>query len=117
MGITAFTSIFTFFFLPETLSTNILLRRARRIRAKTGDQSCKTQTELAAPENEFFKSLFKQTIDDFRLSCVDPVVIFVNLDTMLVYGILYLWFEFFPYGKGFDNLTEKGQQWLTNFSL
>ncbi|KAI5306483.1 hypothetical protein KEM56_000661 [Ascosphaera pollenicola] len=97
VGVTAFTTVFTFFFLPETLSTNILLRRARRIRAKTDDQSCKTQTELAAPEKDFFMTLIKQTVDDFKLSCIDPVILFVNIDTMLIYGILYLWFEFFPY--------------------
>jgi DHA1 family multidrug resistance protein-like MFS transporter len=41
----------------------------------------------------------KQTVDDFKLSCIDPVILFVNMHTMLIYGILYLWFEFFPFGR------------------
>lgn len=43
--------------------------------------------------------LVNQTIEDFKLSIADPVILFVNIDTMLIYGVLYLWFEFFPYGK------------------
>lgn len=43
--------------------------------------------------------ILKQTVNDFRISCMDPVIIFVNIHTMLIYGILYLWFEFFPFGK------------------
>lgn len=30
---------------------------------------------------------------------MDPVILFVNIHTMLIYGILYLWFELFPFGK------------------
>lgn len=37
--------------------------------------------------------------DDIKLACLDPVILFVNVHTMLVYGVLYLWFEFFPFGK------------------
>jgi DHA1 family multidrug resistance protein-like MFS transporter len=37
--------------------------------------------------------------NDLKLACLDPVILFVNMNTMLVYGVLYLWFEFFPFGK------------------
>lgn len=37
--------------------------------------------------------------NDIKLACLDPVILFVNMHTMLVYGVLYLWFEFFPFGK------------------
>jgi len=30
---------------------------------------------------------------------MDPVILFVNIHTMLIYGVLYLRFEFFPFGK------------------
>ena len=30
---------------------------------------------------------------------MDPVILLVNIHTMLIYGVLYLWFEFFPFGK------------------
>ncbi|KAM4055767.1 hypothetical protein HRG_015124 [Hirsutella rhossiliensis] len=32
------------------------------------------------------------------LSCTDPVILSVNIHIMLIYGLLYLWFEFFPFG-------------------
>lgn len=100
-GITAFTTVFIFFFLPETLSTNILLRRARRIRAKTGNIWPQTQSEMIISKASFLATILKQTLDDFKLSCMDPVIVFVNIHTMLIYGILYLWFEFFPFGTNF----------------
>ncbi|KAI2852088.1 hypothetical protein CBS147343_8173 [Aspergillus niger] len=78
-GVTAFTTVFIFFLLPETLYTNILLRRAQRLRANLAVR------------------IVRQTVDDFKLSCTDPVILFVNMHTMLIYGILYLWFEFFPF--------------------
>ena len=43
--------------------------------------------------------IFEQIVNDLKISCMDPVIIFVNIHTMLIYGILYLWFEFFPFGK------------------
>lgn len=98
-GITAFTTLFIFFLLPETLSSNILLRRAQRLRAHTGSPSYRSQSEMDTPTTSFGAMIFKQIMDDLKLSCTDPVIIFVNIHTMLIYGILYLWFEFFPFGK------------------
>ncbi|RJE26818.1 resistance protein [Aspergillus sclerotialis] len=99
-GITALTTLYVFFFLPETLSTNILLRRAQRFRAQTGNQSYRSETEMKTEKSNFFIDITRQTVDDFKLSCMDPVILFVNIDTMLIYGILYLWFEFFPFVFG-----------------
>ncbi|KAJ5585782.1 hypothetical protein N7450_005569 [Penicillium hetheringtonii] len=96
-----------FFFLPETLSTNILLRRARRIRAKTGNIWPQTQSEMIISKASFLATILKQTLDDFKLSCMDPVIVFVNIHTMLIYGILYLWFEFFPFGTNFLRALRK----------
>lgn len=97
-GVTAFTAVYVFFFLPETLSANILLRRAQRFREQTGNQSYQSETEMKTTKSNFFMDIARQTVDDFKLSCMDPVILFVNIDTMLIYGILYLWFEFFPFG-------------------
>lgn len=98
-GITAFTTLFIFFLLPETLSSNILLRRAQRLREHTGNPLYRSKSEMDTPTTSFGAMIFKQTVDDLKLSCMDPVIIFVNIHTMLIYGILYLWFEFFPFGK------------------
>ncbi|KAJ5195394.1 uncharacterized protein N7498_008832 [Penicillium cinerascens] len=96
-GITAFTTLFIFFLLPETLSSNILLRRAQRLRAQTRNPLYRSQSEMNAPTTSFGAMLFEQTVNDLKISCMDPVIIFVNIHTMLIYGILYLWFEFFPF--------------------
>ncbi|KAE8366520.1 major facilitator superfamily domain-containing protein [Aspergillus caelatus] len=96
-GVTAFTTVFIFFLLPETLYSNILLRRAQRLRNQTGNPSYQSQADIDTPESNLAIRIVRQTIDDFKLSCMDPVIIFVNMHTMLIYGILYLWFEFFPF--------------------
>lgn len=98
-GVTAFTTVFIFFLLPETLYTNILLRRAQRLRRQTGDPAYQSQAELDTPGANLAVRIVRQTVDDFKLSCTDPVILFVNMHTMLIYGILYLWFEFFPFGE------------------
>lgn len=64
----------------------------------------------------FGTMILKQTVNDFRISCMDPVIIFVNIHTMLIYGILYLWFEFFPFGKTIQSNSATFTPWLTNFS-
>ncbi|PKY04338.1 caffeine resistance protein [Aspergillus campestris IBT 28561] len=96
-GITAFTTVFIFFSLPETLYTNILYRRARRLRTQTGNPAYQSQADIDTPEANLVVRIIKQIIDDFKLSCMDPVILFVNMHTMLIYGVLYLWFEFFTF--------------------
>lgn len=84
--------------MPETLSSNILHRRAERLQV----QSNKPQSQFplkSAAERNFFLDILYQAIDDFKISCMDPMILFVNIHTMLIYGILYLWFELFPFGK------------------
>lgn len=93
-GITALTTIFVFFLLPETLMANILHRQARR----NGNDSDKGSSTVSNSVLSFASQVAKQIVDDFKLSCTDPVVLCVNIHTMLIYGILYLWFEFFPFG-------------------
>ncbi|KAE8372010.1 major facilitator superfamily domain-containing protein [Aspergillus bertholletiae] len=96
-GITAFTTAFIFFLLPETLYSNILLRRAQRLRNQTGNSFYQSQADIDTPESNLAVRIVKQAAGDFKLSCVDPVILFVNMHTMLIYGVLYLWFEFFPF--------------------
>ncbi|WVO17501.1 hypothetical protein L204_105194 [Cryptococcus depauperatus] len=96
-GITALTTVSTFFFLPETLSSNILLRRAKRLRAQTGNPAYQSEAEIQSPNENFAVRIVKEMGNDLKLACLDPVILFVNLHTMLVYGVLYLWFEFFPF--------------------
>lgn len=70
---------------------------------------------MNAPTTSFGAMLFEQTVNDLKISCMDPVIIFVNIHTMLIYGILYLWFEFFPFGKTILSNLATGIPGLTNF--
>jgi hypothetical protein len=63
-----FTTIILIFLLPETSHTNILLRRAERLRAVTGDQSYKSQTEIARGDKDFGQVLSFALIKPFEVS-------------------------------------------------
>lgn len=95
----AFALVWMIFFLPETLYDNILLRRAQRIRKRTGDETIRSQSEVEMGTLSISRTVTNQIVADFRMSFADPIILFVNLHTMLIYGVLYLWFEFFPFGK------------------
>ncbi|EED12734.1 caffeine resistance protein, putative [Talaromyces stipitatus ATCC 10500] len=96
-GMSALSTVFLFFFLPETLPANILLRRAKQLRETTGDSRYHSPSETKNKKGNVFVEMIEQIAVDFRLSFIDPIILFVNIHTMLIYGILYLWFEFFPY--------------------
>lgn len=85
------------FLLPETFEDTILLRRAQRLRLLTGNNQIKTRSELEAKPGVGLIDAFK---DQFVMAFVlttEPAVLFGNLYISFLYGILYLWFEAFPF--------------------
>jgi DHA1 family multidrug resistance protein-like MFS transporter len=46
LWLSGFTLVLLFFFLPETFSSNILSRRARRVRRVTNDQKYASEAEI-----------------------------------------------------------------------
>ena len=68
LWIVGFTTIILIVLLPETSHTNILLRRAERLRAVTGDQSYKSQTEIARGDKDFGQVLSFALIKPFEVS-------------------------------------------------
>ncbi|OJJ86670.1 uncharacterized protein ASPGLDRAFT_33565 [Aspergillus glaucus CBS 516.65] len=104
-GIMAFTTVSIFFFLPETSPSNILLRRAKRLRAQTGNPAYQSEAEIEPPSENLAVRIVKDMGSNLKLSCLDPVILFVNMHTMLVYSVLYLWFEFFPFVAFFGILA------------
>ncbi len=75
------------------------MRRAKQLRAQTGNPTYQSEAEIQSPSQNLAVRIVKDMGNDLKLACLDPVILFVNLHTMLVYGVLYLWFEFFPFGK------------------
>ncbi|KAF1832782.1 MFS general substrate transporter [Decorospora gaudefroyi] len=104
------------FFLPETSSSTILLRRAQRLRALTGDLNLKSQSEIdqanLLPRAIAVEALYRP----FQLMLLDPSIAFTAIYTGIVYAIFYSFFEAFPlvYNEMYHfNLGELGLTFLS----
>ncbi|KAI9661747.1 MAG: hypothetical protein M1821_008986 [Bathelium mastoideum] len=88
--------ILLFLFLPETSGPNILLHRARRLRALTGDDRLKSQSEIDQanlhPRQVALEALWRP----IGLMLLDPAIAFTAVYIALLYGIYYSFFEAFP---------------------
>jgi len=84
------------FMLPETYGKTLLLRKAKRLRALTGNQNITTEDEVAnahlSPKELAIETLWRP----IKISIVEPVVLLINIYIALVYSVMYLWFEAFP---------------------
>jgi DHA1 family multidrug resistance protein-like MFS transporter len=105
-----------FFFLPETSSANILLRRAQRLRHLTGNPLLKSQSEIdqasLSPRAIAVEALWRP----FQLMLLDPSIAFTAVYTAIIYGIFYSFFEAFPlvYNEMYGfNLGELGLTFLS----
>ncbi|KAI9750306.1 MAG: 2,5-diamino-6-(ribosylamino)-4(3H)-pyrimidinone 5'-phosphate reductase [Chaenotheca gracillima] len=85
-----------FFFLPETSHSNILLRRAARLRAKSGNEKIRSQTEIDRAKLTFREIAVDAVIKPVEIMFKDPAVLFTNVYTAITYGIYYSFFEAFP---------------------
>ena len=88
--------VLMFLLVPETSTPNILLRRANRLRAMTGDSRLRSQSEIDQAHIKPSKVLVSAFIKPLEITVKDPAIAFVNLYTALVYGIYYSFFEVFP---------------------
>ncbi|KAF7506481.1 hypothetical protein GJ744_011731 [Endocarpon pusillum] len=88
--------ILMFVAMPETSSSNILLRRARRLRAKCGNGRLKAQSEIDQGNMKIGTVIWNSIVVPVEISIKDPAVLFTNLYTALQYGIYYSFFEVFP---------------------
>ena len=100
-----------FFLLPETGVANILYRRAKRLRQVTGDTRFKSQSEIDAAEYTAMDHI-GVLARAFTLTFYEPIVLFLDLYTALLYGLLFIWFESFPLVFGGIYDFDSGQQGL-----
>lgn len=100
-----------FFCLPETSASNILLRRAMRLRKLSQNPNIRSQSQIDRRGLTASAIAFDALIKPFEIMFKDPAVLFTNVYTALIYGIYYSFFEVFPlvYGPlyGF-NIGETG---------
>ncbi|KAK6396581.1 hypothetical protein LTR65_008479 [Meristemomyces frigidus] len=73
--------------MPETSADNILYRRAACLRALTGNDRLRSQSEIAQGQVAFATILRQALIKPIEISILDPAVLFVNY---------YSFFEAFP---------------------
>jgi DHA1 family multidrug resistance protein-like MFS transporter len=103
--------VMIFFILPETSATNILYKRAKRLREMTGDDRFRSQSEVDAAHHTTKDHLIVLG-RAFTLTFSEPIVFFMDLYTALVYGIFFIWFESFPLVFGDIYGFNSGQQGL-----
>ncbi|OAP61065.1 hypothetical protein AYL99_03266 [Fonsecaea erecta] len=84
------------FLLPETSSSNILLRRAARLRKLTGNNSLKSQSEIDQEKLTVNEVVIGNLWRPAQINILDPAVLFTSLYTALMYSIFYSFFEVFP---------------------
>jgi len=88
--------VFLFFFLPETSSDNILLRRAARLRKLTGNPNYKSQSEIKQANMSAKTITFNALVKPWQLNALDPAILFSTVYVSLAYSIFYTFFEAFP---------------------
>ncbi|KAF2736895.1 MFS general substrate transporter [Polyplosphaeria fusca] len=100
-----------FFCWPETSEAAILLRRAKRLREGTGDESIRSRTEVEA-QDYVLRDHLRMLATAFTLTFTEPIVFLMHLYTALLYGVLFIWFESFPLVFGDIYHFDLGQQGL-----
>jgi len=81
--------------MPETSSTNILTRRAQRLRKLTGNDKLRSQGEIDGDGMKLKDLAYTSLVAPFILSFTEPTLFACNLYIGLVYSILYVWIESF----------------------
>ncbi|KIW75891.1 hypothetical protein Z517_10636 [Fonsecaea pedrosoi CBS 271.37] len=84
------------FLLPETSASNILLRRAARLRKLTGNNNLKSQSEIDQEKLTVNEVVIGNLWRPAQINILDPAVLFTSLYTALMYSIFYSFFEVFP---------------------
>ena len=90
----AFLLLFTC--LPETSASNILLRRAVRLRKLSGNPRVRSQSEIDQAEMSARDTAIFYLWKPWQITVLDPAILFTSVYTSLVYGIFYSFFEVFP---------------------
>ena len=88
--------LFVFCFLPETSASNILYRRAKKLRHMTGNEIFRSEAELR-PLNVTGGGILHETIFRPWILCFqEPICLLLNAYTALICVLLFAWLESFP---------------------
>ncbi|KAK6197540.1 multidrug resistance [Scheffersomyces amazonensis] len=84
------------FLLPESYGKTLLTRKAKRLRALTGNDLITSEGEIENASLTATELAIETLWRPIEISIVEPVVLLINIYIALVYSIMYLWFEAFP---------------------
>ncbi|RKL51803.1 Transporter mfs1 [Fusarium oxysporum f. sp. narcissi] len=82
--------------MPETSASNILLRRAQRLRRSAGSQRLQSQSEIDQAHLTVSSIAVDALIKPLEITIKDPAVLFVQIYSAILYAIYYSYFEVFP---------------------
>ncbi|GAA5834379.1 hypothetical protein JCM11251_007974 [Rhodosporidiobolus azoricus] len=89
-------SVILLLLIPETSAETILHRRAARLRYITGNNKLRTRNELEN-EGRTAKTLLYEALSvPFKVTLLDPSILFAALYIGLCYGVFFSFFESFP---------------------
>ena len=88
--------VFIFCFLPETSASNILYRRAKRLRRETENDSIRAESELESLDLSRKELVYKTLVRPFVLCFQEPICLLLNTYTALITGLLFAWLESLP---------------------
>ena len=106
-----------FFLVPETSAANILLRRAQRLRERTGSPYFKSQGEIDHSELRPREAVTEALWRPIQTMILDPAIGFTALYVALIYGIYYSFFECFPIVYAGEYGMSLGSQGLVYLSI
>ncbi|KAL7267334.1 Synaptic vesicle transporter SVOP [Rhizina undulata] len=92
------------FTVPETYAPTLLARRAKKLRAETGDDTYVTEQELN--KRPFIETASVFLIRPFQLLFGELIVFLISIYMSVLYGLLYMFFVAYPIifqeGKGYS---------------
>ena len=109
--------LFVFCFLPETSASNILYRRAKRMRRCARNDGFRCEAELRPLNVTGGGILYETVVRPWVLCFQEPICLLLNAYTALICILLFAWLEFFPIVFGGIYGFSKGEVGLAFLGL
>lgn len=97
MIVSGFSLALLTFFLPETYAPTLLARKAKRLRARTGNERITTIGLLENEERTVHQILVEALWRPIEVTILEPVVLLIDIYIAMVYSVLYLFLKCFLY--------------------
>ncbi|KAF7795334.1 hypothetical protein EIP86_006491 [Pleurotus ostreatoroseus] len=96
--------------VPETYAPTILLKRARKMRKETGDNSYVTEQEI--DRRPFSEELTEFILRPFQLLFQELIVFLISIYMSVLYGLLYMFFVAYVY----PIVYQEGKHWSASMT-